>query len=297
MISKKTDLNIPGPMRLVLFGAGQYGQALYRILDREVYQVIGFADNKLAGSTVLGLRVYAAEELAGLNPHAVMFALKGRDRRAEIAAQMKGSGLELIPPPLDAIDIRGAELKLLAKQIKNRNVAGSVAELGVYKGDFALLLAEHFPGRPLYLFDTFTGFPAEDVSLEPSPGSRIIKAGDFADTSFEGVSARFSSCDKVHIIKGRFPETAGCCEQERFCFVSLDADLYQPVYEGLRFFYPRLESGGCILIDDAASPQYPGAGKALRVFCEEENLFPLPLCDVHGSAVLIRGSSEPKHSE
>ena len=293
-MDKKAALNTP--MRIVLFGAGQYGQALCRILDRDIYQVIGFADNKLAGSTVMGLRVYAAEELAGLKPAAVMLALKGQDRRAEIAAQL-GPGMDLILPPLDALDIRRAELNLLAKQINSRNVAWSVAELGVYKGDFAIQLAAHFPGRRLYLFDTFTGFTPEDVSLEHSLGSTTLKAGAFADTSFEEVRARFSSYSNVHIIKGCFPETAGGYEQERFCFVSLDADLYQPIYAGLRFFYPRLNTGGCILIDDADSPQFPGAGKALRAFCEEENLFPLPLCDVHGSAVLIRSSdsSEPKH--
>jgi O-methyltransferase len=278
-------------MRIVLFGAGQYGQVLYRILDRNVYEVLGFADNKLAGSTVMGLKVYAAQELAALKPDAVMLALKGQDRREEIAAQL-GAGFTLIPPPLDALDIRGAELQLLAKQINSGNVAGSVAELGVYRGDFAVQLADNFPGRPLYLFDTFTGFPAEDVEREPLPGGAIVQTGNFADTSFEEVSARLSPYDNVSIIQGRFPESAkgeaSGIEQERFCFVSLDADLYRPVYEGLRFFYPRLEKGGCILIDDAASPQFPGAGQALRTFCEEENLFPLPLCDVHGSAVLIR---------
>jgi O-methyltransferase len=260
---------------------------LYRILDREVYEVLGFADNKLAGSIVMGSRVYGVQELAALKPDAVMLALKGQDRREEIKTRL-GRDFKIIPPPLDALDIRGAELQLLAKQIHSRNIAGAVAELGVYQGDFALQLADNFPGRSLYLFDTFSGFPEEDVALEPVRGSPVIKAGNFADTSFEEVRARFSSYSNVHIIKGRFPETAHRCEQERFCFVSLDADLYRPIYEGLRFFYPRMNAGGCILIDDAASPQFPGAGQALRTYCEEENLFPLPLCDVHGSAVLIK---------
>ncbi|GHV27292.1 hypothetical protein AGMMS4952_08740 [Spirochaetia bacterium] len=232
----------------------------------------------------MGLRVYAAHELAGLHPEAVMLALKGADRRAEIAAQLRPYALEIILPPLDALDIRRAELHLLSEQINSRTVAGSVAELGVYKGDFALELAACFPNRPLYLFDTFTGFAEADLSLEGSNG----KAGDFSDTSFEQVSARFTPYPNVTIIKGHFPETALGYEGERFCFVSLDADLYGPVYEGLRFFYPRLSPGGCILVDDADSSQYPGAGKALRAFCEEEALFPVPFCDVHGSALLLK---------
>jgi O-methyltransferase len=99
----------------------------------------------------------------------------------------------------------------------------------------------------------------------------------------------------VFIQKGRFradsPEAAALCGGETFCFVSIDADLYLPVYEGLRFFYPRLSPGGCILVHDAGSMQYPGAGKALKAFCAEEGILPFPLPDLHGSAVVRRGES------
>jgi O-methyltransferase len=37
--------------------------------------------------------------------------------------------------------------------------------------------------------------------------------------------------------KGYFPETAEDLEDE-FVFVSIDADLYEPIYNGLCYFYP-----------------------------------------------------------
>ena len=48
------------------------------------------------------------------------------------------------------------------------------------------------------------------------------------------------------VIEGYFPETTVGLEDERFAFVSLDTDLYKPIYEGLKFFYPRLNPGGII---------------------------------------------------
>ena len=44
-----------------------------------------------------------------------------------------------------------------------------------------------------------------------------------------------------------FPVTLEGLE-DRFAFVSLDVDLYQPTAAGLKYFYPRLVNGGCTLI-------------------------------------------------
>lgn len=73
-----------------------------------------------------------------------------------------------------------------------------------------------------------------------------------------------------------------------FAFVSLDPDLYVPVYEGLRTFYPLLNSGGMILIHDYNSMQFPGVKKAVERFCEEQKIYIVPLMDLHGSAVIIK---------
>lgn len=48
--------------------------------------------------------------------------------------------------------IRLSTLELIAEEIARKQVEGSVAELGVYKGHFARRLNQAFPGRTLYLF-------------------------------------------------------------------------------------------------------------------------------------------------
>ena len=272
-------------LRAVLFGAGQYGKVLCELLDRKKYTVIGFLDNHLSGSAVCGFPVYHPDNLPEIGADCVMLALKGDDRRADARKQIEPFGVPVILPPLDQIDLRAALTRRLSRQIRNRNIIGCVAELGVYQGEFAALLNGLFPERRLYLFDTFCGFPPEDICREKDGASPPID--EFKDTQISTVLERLPYPENAVIIEGRFPGSAANIDAG-FAFVSLDADLYLPTYEGLRWFYPRLNPGGVILVHDAESGRFPGAGKALRQFCEEERVFPVPLCDLHGSALVTR---------
>ena len=48
----------------------------------------------------------------------------------------------------------------------------------------------------------------------------------------------------------------------------IDVDLYEPVRDCLKYFYPKLEKGGVMINDDFNSPLFPGAGKAWHEFFE-----------------------------
>ena len=64
------------------------------------------------------------------------------------------------------------------------------------------------------------------------------------------------------------PETAEGID-DRFAFVNLDMDLYEPTIEGLRFFYPRMSEGGVILIHDYFSEAYPNIEQSVDDFVRE----------------------------
>ena len=40
------------------------------------------------------------------------------------------------------------------------------------------------------------------------------------------------------------------------------------------------------MLHDVNGSQYPGAGRALAEFCSERRLLPIPICDLHASAIL-----------
>lgn len=182
--------------------------------------------------------------------------------------------------------IRLSTLELAAHEINRKNIKGAVAEVGVYKGKFARFINQYFPERTLYLFDTFEGFDQKDISTEVNKGFSSGEQ-DFSETSVEKVLAIMPHADKCVIKKGYFPQTAEGL-QETFAFVSLDTDLFDPIYNGLVYFYPRMTKGGYIFIHDFNNDLYKGARSAVEKYCEENDLSYLPLPDTCGTAVIIK---------
>jgi O-methyltransferase len=182
--------------------------------------------------------------------------------------------------------IRLSALELVSNEINIKGLSGNVAEVGVYKGKFARYINKYFPERLLYLFDTFEGFDNRDVAREKQEN---LSSGnqDFSDTSITAVLQLMPFPAKCQPVKGFFPESASGID-DKFVFVSLDADLYEPIYNGLQFFYPKLVKGGYIFIHDFNNDLYKGARKAVEQFCSEQNIGFVPLPDSGGSAVIAK---------
>jgi O-methyltransferase len=182
--------------------------------------------------------------------------------------------------------VRLSTLELLAYEIDKKKIKGNVAELGVYKGKFARYINEFFPERVLYLFDTFEGFDSRDTKKEIdekfSSGNQ-----DFSDTSVEAVLAIMPHKQNCKAIKGFFPESAKGFNDD-LVLVSIDADLFEPIYNGLNFFYPKLVQGGYILIHDFNNDLYKGARKAIEQFCREKTINFIPIPDSGGTAIITK---------
>lgn len=279
---------------LVILGAGRMGRAAAELLNTQRYKLAAFADNNAAlhGSSLCGASVVSFEDALSLAPDAALVGVLDAERSAQLAGQARALGFEgeikYLAELRGLCDARAASVRRLANRINERNITGDIAELGVYKGDFAAELNALFPERTLWLFDTFEGFDARDAALDNERGFSRAAEGDFADTSAEAALARLPHPEKAVVKKGFFPETASGVDA-RFVFVSLDADLYAPTLEGLRFFWPRMMSGGALLLHDWGAGRFAGVREALAEFERESGALPLaPLCDLHGSAVAIK---------
>ena len=278
--------------RVVFFGAGQIGAMLSRLMGTE-YRVSCFADNYEGkwGTTLAGVPVVSPRESLLDHPDCVCLCVMDEERAGQMEAQIRTLGFDgpiLRPDALKTFDARAATMRLLAEQIREENIPGDAAELGVFRGDFAALINAAFPDRTIHLFDTFEGFPAEDVEVEQAQGLSRAKAGDFSETAADMVEQRLPYPERAVFHKGYFPATFDGCEEKTFAFVSVDADLYAPTAAALPRFFDRLSPGGVLLIHDVNSTQFSGAGKAVREFCAERGLLPMPVCDLHGSVVLRR---------
>lgn len=180
--------------------------------------------------------------------------------------------------------------ELIRQEIDWGGVDGAAAELGVFQGRFARCINALFPDRTLYLFDTFEGFRESEAAQEKAAGhctdSLIERC---KDTSMEAVLELMPHRDKIICKKGLFPESLGGLE-DRFAFVSLDVDFEQAIYDGLDYFYPRMNTGGYMMIHDYNSKTLRGVRNAVERYERYigRPLAKVPLPDIFGTLVLVK---------
>ena len=249
-----TDVGIP-PERIVAFYPS-YGKALHEVANRDIRIL----------RDKLGLK---------LPPMGL----------ATMYLDPEPSDESVDEPPRDFV--RNQAFRLAARQVANLSVAGAIGELGVYQGDQAKLLNTLFPDRSLYLFDTFSGFSEKDLGSEAGKSFSSAAVGDFANTSIDLVMSKMPHPDRIKIFQGYFPDTAVGIE-ERFAFVSLDVDLYEPTLAGLEWFYERLNPGGYIFVHDYNNKRYMGVRSAVDRFVRSTHACCVPLPDFAGSVVIAK---------
>ena len=255
------------------------------------YMIVCAADNSPEKweTELAGIPVTSPENSLISAPDTFCLCVLDPEREAQMRRQLEDIGFNgeiITPASLKIFDARTATMRLIAEQINAADVPGDVAELGVYRGDFAVLLNLAFKERRLHLFDTFGGFDERDIAAERENSYSGAKAGDFGDTAKDSVDKRLFFREKAVFHKGFFPDTFKGCKDLRFAFVSIDADLYAPTAAALPLFWNRLSAGGAIMIHDYNSTQFRGVRRAVDDFCSENRIVPMPVCDMHGSAVL-----------
>lgn len=214
------------------------------------------------------------------NYHVVRGMADGTQRHAV------DSTFEASPWMITTDYVRHGTLHLVCQEVRERGVEGALGEVGVFRGDFAILMERHLPGRPVHLFDTFEGFDERDVAQDED---LVEHFHDFSPTDPESVRARLPASADVHLHVGYFPESAaGFPDDVRFAVASIDADLYAPVLSSLDWFYDRLSPGGYILVHDFNNEAFGGAKKAVREFQDRTGASIVPIPDWGGTAVVTR---------
>lgn len=181
--------------------------------------------------------------------------------------------------------------ELMADEISRKGVDGEAAELGVYKGTFSRLINAKFPDRRLYLFDTFQSFDQEEYKEELEKERCQHGFIDvFKDTSVDKVISDMPYPQQCVPRAGLFPDTAKGLEAVRYAFVSIDVDFERSIYEGLKYFYPRLNKGGAIFVHDYNNYFLHGVKKAVDLYeeCMGGQLIRMPIADGSGTLVILK---------
>jgi hypothetical protein len=175
-------------------------------------------------------------------------------------------------------------LLLNLQQLLDEGIHGDFAELGVWKGNSAAILAD-FAAKSnvrLFLFDTFKGFDQRDFV-----GVDRHQSTAFTDTSIDYVRETVGDSTCTTYVPGFFPESlTGEVRQRTFALAHIDCDLYGPMKAALEFFYPRMPRGGMLILHDYSSGCWAGAKSAVDEFCAATGEFIVLWPDKSGTAMI-----------
>ncbi|MFT6777539.1 MAG: hypothetical protein ACI9J4_000118 [Paraglaciecola sp.] len=166
---------------------------------------------------------------------------------------------------------------------KTLNLAGDIAEFGVFKGAslsrFALL-RELFcvpASKKIVGFDVFGEFPETEFTADKTARDNFISTAGFSGIEKEQLerSLELRGLNKnLELVKGDIIETLPKWIEKnphsRFSLVNLDTDIYEPAVVILEHIWPRLVTGGVLLLDDYGV--FPGETAAVDEFFKGINV-------------------------
>jgi O-methyltransferase len=156
---------------------------------------------------------------------------------------------------------------------------GRFAEVGVYQGVTAKLIASVKGDRELHLFDTFEGLPPTS-----SKDAGVHRVGQYA-CSLESVKEYLRGHEQVFFHPGLFPDSTRDVEEGQYAFVHFDVDLYEGTLACLEYFYPRMTPGGVMISHDYG--MLAGVQRAFQEFMADkpEPIFEQPTTQ----AMIVKG--------
>lgn len=162
------------------------------------------------------------------------------------------------------------------RYVVENNIGGDFAECGVWRGGSMMLIALTLlrlgvRDRALWLYDTFSGMTApqpDDIQTMSGRTAQDILDEDEPSGPFRGVAPRTiveQNLERVGYPKLRFVEgdVAATIPHEvpaKIALLRLDTDWYASTRHELEHLYPRLTTGGVLIIDDYG--YWSGARKA-----------------------------------
>lgn len=289
-------------MKTIVFGAGYEGRVYINYTKHDQKeQIVAVVDNniELWGLSNYGHVIQSPTVITNIEYDQIVIAINNETSASlntlnSIVTQLNKLGVNLSKICLprykredESKDNRITFIESLSKIICGE---GAVAECGVYRGQFAQYINEFFPTRKLYLFDSFEGFSQSDInksddsiwlnSIRDNTGETKLQY--FTHGSELVTLLRCRHKDNVIIKKGFVPDTfTGITD--KFVFVNLDMDIYEPQYQALKWFIPRMTEEGLILLHEYFPPSWQpdmlGTYNAVEEIAKEYSFVRFPIGD------------------
>jgi hypothetical protein len=127
---------------------------------------------------------------------------------------------------------------------------GDFVECGVYRGFLSMSAMTYIDfntvsDRKFYLFDTYSGLVDDQVTTEDRAAFR-----NYYDDTYQCVIDSFREFPNAVVVKGVVPESLNAVVIDRVAYLSIDMNCTQPEQAALEYFWPKMVSGGVIVLDD-----------------------------------------------
>ena len=141
----------------------------------------------------------------------------------------------------------------------HKKISGSVVECGVWRGGMIAAIAQAFgKDRNYVLFDSFEGLPQAKaidgklaIEWQQDTTSLIYFDNCTAEIKWAQEAMQKSGATNVSINRGWFTNTLpNYSATEPIAVLRLDGDWYDSTMDCLVHLYPKVASGGIIVIDD-----------------------------------------------
>jgi len=163
------------------------------------------------------------------------------------------------------------------------NIPGALVECGVFKGSslvrFAMMrsLFDNPHSKKIIGFDSFAAFPETNFDADKKMRENLVKeAGDQSISAEQLMEVlKNKNCEQnIELIAGDITETIPEYVKKnpdlKISFLNLDTDIYEPSVTILENLYPKIETGGVLILDDYGV--FPGETKAADDYFKDMNI-------------------------
>jgi O-methyltransferase len=201
-------------------------------------------------------------------------------RRVPFDPELRAEGRDW-PPSAETMTgiTRLDHLQACIEDVLTRRVPGDLIETGVWRGGTTIFIRAALKAygdaeRRVWVADSFQGLPKPDAERYPADADdRHWTRGELA-VALDEVRANFARYglldDQVRFLPGWFRDTLPAAPIERLAVLRLDGDLYESTFVALQALYPKLSTGGYVIVDDYFA--VPACRAAVDDFRAEERI-------------------------
>jgi O-methyltransferase len=178
-------------------------------------------------------------------------------------------------------------LRNAVRYVHHTQLPGAIVECGVWRGGSMMAVARTLlelgvSDRELYLFDTFEGMsePTDKDKMYTGQDAAMLLEGRAKEERLwayapledvrQAVLGVGYDAERIHFAKGKVEDTLPDAAPEQIALLRLDTDWYESTLHELVHLYPRLVSGGVLIIDDYG--HWQGAREAVDEYVAEHEI-------------------------